>query len=50
MFLAAEAAFVMMAMREYAIDVRGITEREWMYGEQDGSAPKLEETPATIAK
>lgn len=43
MFLAAEAAFVMMAMREYAIDVRGITEREWMYGAQDGSAPKLDE-------
>jgi hypothetical protein len=48
MFLAAEAAFVMMAMREYAIDVRGITEREWMYGEQDGSEPKLDETPATV--
>jgi hypothetical protein len=42
MFLAAEAAFVMMAMREYAIDVRGITEREWMYGAQDGSAAKIE--------
>lgn len=41
MFLAAEAAFVMMAMREYANDVRGITERQWMFDPQDGSDPRL---------
>jgi hypothetical protein len=37
MFLSAEAALVTMAMREYANDVRGITEYDWMYGPQDGS-------------
>jgi hypothetical protein len=37
MFLFAEGAFVMMALREYANDVRGISEREWMFGYQDGT-------------
>lgn len=36
-FLCAEAAFVMMALREYANDVNGISEHTWMFGEQDGS-------------
>jgi hypothetical protein len=49
MFLAAEAAFVMMALREYANDVRGITEYQWMYGVQDGSAPKLDDDAAPEA-
>jgi len=42
MFLSAEAAFVMMAMREYANDVRHISEYEWMFGSQDGSDPKVD--------
>lgn len=41
MFLMAEAAFVMMALREYANDVRGMSEYEWMFGVQDGSDPRL---------
>jgi hypothetical protein len=32
MFLFAEAAFVMMALREYANDVRRISEYDWMFG------------------
>lgn len=39
MFLFAEAAFVMMALREYANDVRRISEYDWMFGPQDGSKP-----------
>jgi hypothetical protein len=42
MFLSAEAAFVMMAMREYANDVRHVSEYEWMFGPQDGSDPKVD--------
>jgi hypothetical protein len=42
MFLWAEAAFVMMAMREYANDVRHISEYEWMFGPQDGSDPGVD--------
>jgi hypothetical protein len=38
MFLCAEAAFVMMAMREYANDVRQISEFEWMFGPQEGTS------------
>jgi hypothetical protein len=38
MFLFAEAAFVMMALREYANDVRHISEYEWMFGSQEGTA------------
>jgi hypothetical protein len=44
MFLSAEAAFVMMAMREYANDVRHVSEYEWMFGAQDGSDPKVSKT------
>lgn len=45
MFLSAEAAFVMMAMREYANDVRRVSEYEWMFGPQDGSDPKAVKPP-----
>lgn len=45
MFLGAEAAFVMMAMREYANDVRGVSEYQWMFGKQDGSDPGLPAQP-----
>jgi hypothetical protein len=41
MFLCAEAAFVMMALREYANDVRQISEYDWMFGSQDGSGLPL---------
>lgn len=48
MFLFAEAAFVMMALREYANDVRGISEREWMFGYQDGTGlPEAQLLPET---
>ena len=43
MFLCAEAAFVMMALREYANNVRKVSEEVWMYGQQDGSAGDLKE-------
>jgi hypothetical protein len=51
MFLCAEAAFVMMALREYANDVRGISEYDWIFGPQDGSKPRadLPPTPAQEA-
>lgn len=39
MFLFAEAAFVMMALREYINGVRRISEFDWMFGAQDGSTP-----------
>jgi hypothetical protein len=39
MFLCPEAAFVMMALREYINGVRKISEREWMFGAQPGSVP-----------
>jgi hypothetical protein len=42
MFLFAEAAFVMMALREYANDVRRISEYDWMFGPQDGSRPRID--------
>jgi len=42
MFLLAESAFVMMAIREYANDVRKVTEYEWIFGEQDGTGLKEE--------
>jgi len=38
MFLCAEGAFVMMALRDYCNDVRHVSEYEWMFGAQDGSA------------
>ncbi len=47
MFLLAEAAFVMMALREYANDVRGASEYEWMFGVQDGSVPRLADAGET---
>jgi hypothetical protein len=37
MFLSAEAAFILMALREYANDVRQISEYEWMFGLQAGT-------------
>ena len=52
MFLGAEAAFVMMALREYANDVRHISEYEWMFGRQAGTggiAPEVDPTPAAPA-
>lgn len=41
MFLCAEGAFVMMALRDYCNDVRHISEFDWMFGSQDGSTPAL---------
>jgi hypothetical protein len=37
-FLSAECAFVMMALREYIIDTRRVSELEWMFGRQDAQA------------
>jgi hypothetical protein len=48
MFLCPEAAFVMMALREYANEVRQISEYDWMFGKQDGSDP-LSALPKTDA-
>lgn len=48
MFLLAEAAFVMMAIREYAIDVLQISERDWMFGRQGGTGLELK-VPAQAA-
>ena len=36
-FLFAESAFLLMAIREYINDVRQISEKEWMFGNQDDS-------------
>jgi hypothetical protein len=47
MFLCAEAAFVMMALREYANDVRKISEYDWMYGTQDGSGLGVTTSPVS---
>jgi membrane protease YdiL (CAAX protease family) len=41
MFLCAEGAFVMMALRDYCNDVRHISEYDWMFGAQDGFTPTL---------
>jgi hypothetical protein len=38
MFLCAEGAFVMMALRDYCNDVRHVSEYEWMFGAQNGSS------------
>jgi hypothetical protein len=35
-FLSAESAFVLMALREYINDTRHISELEWMFGKQGG--------------
>jgi hypothetical protein len=37
-FLSAECAFVLMALREYINDARHVTELEWMFGKQDAQA------------
>jgi hypothetical protein len=37
MFLCPEAAFVMMALRDYANEVRQISKSDWIFGEKDGS-------------
>jgi hypothetical protein len=37
-FLSAESAFVMMALREYINDTRRVSELEWMFGKQDAQA------------
>jgi hypothetical protein len=55
MFLMAEASFVVMALREYANDVRGASEYEWIFGVQDGSVPRLQNgspaaRPAAVVK
>jgi hypothetical protein len=34
-FLASECAFVLMALREYINDTRGVSEGGWMFGKQD---------------
>ncbi len=39
-FLAAECAFVLMALREYINDTRRVSELEWMFGKQDAQALK----------
>ena len=41
MFLCAEGAFVLMALRDYCNDVRHVSEYDWMFGPPDGSAPSL---------
>lgn len=41
MFLCAEGAFVLMALRDYCNDVRHVSEYDWMFGPQDGSTPSL---------
>lgn len=37
-FLSAECAFVLMALREYINDTRRVSELEWMFGKQDAQA------------
>lgn len=37
-FLSAECAFVLMALREYINDIRRVSELEWMFGKQDAQA------------
>lgn len=37
-FLSAECAFVLMALREYINDTRHVSELEWMFGKQDAQA------------
>jgi hypothetical protein len=52
MFLLAEAAFVMMAVREYAIDVLQVSEQQWMFGEQAGTGleDKAKAVAATVGR
>jgi hypothetical protein len=37
-----------MALREYANDVRGISEYEWMFGAQDGSPVTAPSPPSGV--
>jgi hypothetical protein len=41
-FLSAEGAFVMMALREYTIDVLKLSEYDWIYADQQGSKSPVE--------
>jgi energy-coupling factor transporter transmembrane protein EcfT len=41
-FLSAEGAFVMMALREYTIDVLKLSEYDWIFADQDGSKSPVE--------
>ncbi|MFZ1012297.1 MAG: hypothetical protein WAN28_03075, partial [Terracidiphilus sp.] len=50
MFLCAEGAFVMMALRDYCNDVRHISEYDWMFGSQDGSASVLPAKAASTSQ
>jgi hypothetical protein len=50
MFLCAEGAFVMMALRDYCNDVRHISEYDWMFGSQDGSVPVPPARTATTSQ
>lgn len=50
MFLCAEGAFVLMALRDYCNDVRQISEYDWMFGSQDGSTPVLPAKGAPTSK
>jgi hypothetical protein len=42
MFLSAEGAFVMMALREYTIDVLKLSEYDWIFADQQGSKSPVE--------
>ena len=47
-FLSAECAFVLMALREYINDTRHVSELEWMFGKQDAEAlTKMQESIQT---
>jgi hypothetical protein len=47
-FLSAECAFVLMALREYINDARHVSELEWMFGKQDAQAlVKMQESIQT---
>jgi len=41
-FLCAEGAFIMMALREYTIDVLKLSEYNWIFDDQQGSMSPLE--------
>jgi hypothetical protein len=49
MFLLAEGAFILMAMREYANDVRQISEYDWMFGKQAGTGLEPDPPPSASA-
>ena len=50
MFLCAEGAFVLMALRDYCNGVRHVSEYDWMFGPQDGSAPPLAARGTSISQ